>query len=233
VVGAPGFEPGTSSSRTTRATELRYAPTSTRGWSAAARRSFYSRHVSRPIELTSWVTPRTRRRYPTGGGPIGVMIGAMAISEPAAPRYGEEPCSDGGCASPVGARCEYVDRRGKECRSSWCPRHQHIVDNRVFCRRHAGIMVAILDQPEDERELPDLDNRAPSLVEHMARRLHGGVVQLLQAIGAEHPGASIAADGLHATMSGSPRGTILGAQMEAVRPHRAAGDAGGPGRREG
>jgi hypothetical protein len=66
-------------------------------------------------------------------------------------------------------------------------------------------MVAILDLPEDEREFPDLENRAPSLVEHMARRLHAGAVQLLQAIGAEHPGASIAADGLHATMSGLPR----------------------------
>jgi hypothetical protein len=133
------------------------------------------------------------------------MIAAMAISEPSAARYGQDPCSDRGCTSAHGARCEYVDRRGKECQTSWCPSHQYIVDGRVFCRRHAGIMVAILDLPDYERELPDLANRAPSLVEFMARRLHAGVVQLLQAIGAEHPGASIAADGLHATMSGAPR----------------------------
>jgi hypothetical protein len=133
------------------------------------------------------------------------MIAPMAISEPSAARFGQDPCSDRGCTSAHGARCEYVDRRGKECQTSWCPNHQYIVDGRVFCRRHAGIMVAILDLPEYERELPDLANRAPSLVEFMARRLHAGVVQLLQAIGAEHPGASIAADGLHATMSGAPR----------------------------
>lgn len=129
----------------------------------------------------------------------------MAMSEPSAARYGEDPCSHPGCSSPVGVRCEYVDRRSKDCRTSWCPSHQYIVGDRVFCRRHAGIMVAILDLPEDEREFPDLENRAPSLVEFMARRLHAGAVQLLQAIGAEHPGASIAADGLHATMSGAPR----------------------------
>ena len=129
----------------------------------------------------------------------------MAISEPSAARYGDAPCNERGCTSHFGVPCEYVDRRGKECRTSWCPSHQYIVDGRVHCRRHAGIMVAILDLPEYERELPDLSNRAPALVEFMARRLHAGMVQLLQAVGAEHPGASIAADGLHATVSGAHR----------------------------
>src|ERR1700716_569514 len=133
------------------------------------------------------------------------MIAPMSMSQPAAARYGEDPCSERSCTSAHGARCEYVDRRGKDCRTSWCPSHQYIVEERVYCRRHAGIMVAILDLPDYEREFPDIENRAPSLVEFMARRLHAGVVQLLQAIGAEHPGASIAADGLHATMSGAPR----------------------------
>ena len=129
----------------------------------------------------------------------------MAMLEPAPARYGDEPCMDNGCPSPVGSRCAYVDRRGRECQTSWCPSHQYIVEDRVYCRRHAGVIVALLAQPEYERDVPDLDNRAPSLVEFMARRLHAGVVQLLQAIGAEHPGASIASDGLHAAMSGSPR----------------------------
>jgi hypothetical protein len=131
------------------------------------------------------------------------MIAAMAISEPFSARSGTAPCDELGCTSSFGVRCEYVDRRGKECATSWCPSHQYIVDGRVHCRRHAGIMVAILDLPDYERELPDLANRAPALVEFMARRLHAGMVQLLQAVGAEHPGASIAADGLHATVSGS------------------------------
>jgi hypothetical protein len=66
-------------------------------------------------------------------------------------------------------------------------------------------MVALLLVPEEERALPDLDNRAPSLVEFMAGRLHDAVVNILQATAAAHPGASIGTDGLHVTRAGMPR----------------------------
>jgi hypothetical protein len=66
-------------------------------------------------------------------------------------------------------------------------------------------MVALLSVPEEERDFPDLDNRAPSLVEFMARRLHAGIVSILEVTAAAHPGASIGTDGLHITRTGMPR----------------------------
>lgn len=80
-----------------------------------------------------------------------------------------------------------------------------MVANSVYCRRHAGIMAAVLALPDEERELPDLDNRAPSLLEYIARRLHASAVQLLQQEGGAHPGSAINVDPMHATMAGTPR----------------------------
>jgi hypothetical protein len=125
-------------------------------------------------------------------------------SQPAA-KYGQDPCSEVHCESPYGAPCEYVDRRGKQCPTAWCPEHQYLVADGVYCRRHAGVMAALLTLPEEEREAPDLDNRAPSLLEHVARRLHQAAVQMLQTRGAEYPGSSIVVDALHMTMAGTPR----------------------------
>jgi hypothetical protein len=66
-------------------------------------------------------------------------------------------------------------------------------------------MAALLTLPEDDRELPDLDNRAPSLLEYEARQLHQAAVQMLQARGAQSLGSSIAVDALHLTLAGTPR----------------------------
>src|ERR1700737_1550074 len=131
----------------------------------------------------------------------------MSTSEPPAPtaRQGEEPCSDRGCLSQLGAPCEYADRRGRACPTKWGPPHQKIVGTALYCRRPAGVMVALLAAPEEERDFPDLDNRAPSLVEFMARRLHAGVVNILEATAAAYPGASVGTDGLHITRPGMPR----------------------------
>ena len=118
---------------------------------------------------------------------------------------GQDPCSEGSCDSQHGAPCEYVDRRGKECPTAWCPEHQHLVGEVVYCRRHAGVMAVLLTLPEEDRERPDLDKRAPSLLEHVARRLNQPAMQMLQARGAQYPGSSIVVDALHMTMAGTPR----------------------------
>ena len=131
----------------------------------------------------------------------------MTMSElpPPTARQEEGPCSNPGCLSQPAIPCEYVDRRGRVCPTAWCTPHQHIVGTAIYCRRHAGVMVALLSAPEDERDFPDLDNRAPSLVEFMAGRLHAGIVWILEATAAAYPGASIGTDGLHITRSGMPR----------------------------
>ncbi len=125
-------------------------------------------------------------------------------AQPAA-KYGQYPCSEVGCESQSGAPCEYVDRRDKTCPTAWCPAHQYVVGDAVYCRRHAGVMAALLTLPEEDQEHPDLDNRAPSLLEHVARSLHQAAVEMLQARGAGYPGSSIMVDALHMTMAGTPR----------------------------
>jgi hypothetical protein len=80
-----------------------------------------------------------------------------------------------------------------------------MVGEAAYCRRHAGMMAALLTLPEEDRECPDLDNRAASLLEHVARRLHQPAVQMLQARGIESPGSSIVVDALHMTKGGPPR----------------------------
>jgi hypothetical protein len=80
-----------------------------------------------------------------------------------------------------------------------------VVGDAVYCRRHASVIAALLALPEDDREVPDLDNRAPSLLEYMARRLHSAAVQMLQARGAGSPGSSIMVDAMHMHLAGTPR----------------------------
>ena len=79
------------------------------------------------------------------------------------------------------------------------------MENGVFCRRHAGVVRALLLVPEDEREFPDLDNRAPALCEWIAIHLDGPVTQMLQQFSAGFPGSSMALDGLHLVHTGVPR----------------------------
>jgi len=90
------------------------------------------------------------------------------------------PCTQGGCTSHEGAPCEYVDRRGRECRTAWCPEHRVTIEDRVYCRRHAGVVSALpsLDSSLSV-SLPDLDNRAPSLVGWVSRQIDGDVWRLL------------------------------------------------------
>ena len=90
------------------------------------------------------------------------------------------PCTQGGCTSTEGAPCEYVDRRGRECRTAWCPEHRVTIEDRVYCRRHAGVVSALPSLDSSLAvSLPDLDNRAPSLVGWVSRQIDGDVWRLL------------------------------------------------------
>ncbi len=90
------------------------------------------------------------------------------------------PCSQGGCTSQEGIPCAYVDRRGRECRTAWCPEHRVTIEDRVYCRRHAGVVSALPSLDDSLAvSLPDLDNRAPSLVGWVSRQIDGDVWRLL------------------------------------------------------
>ena len=101
---------------------------------------------------------------------------------------GVQPCAMAGCERHDGSKCGYVDKRARSCPTGWCPEHATLLGGLVFCRRHASTLAA-LDGGEPVAGLPDLENRAPSLVGWVARDLDGPVRRLLTTAG---PGAEAA-----------------------------------------
>jgi hypothetical protein len=99
---------------------------------------------------------------------------------PAMEALGELPCTQQGCTATTGIECEYVDRRMRRCRTAWCPLHRVVVHHHVYCRRHAGVVAAVpTDLLNSRSPLPDLENRAPSLVNWVANEVDGQVRRLL------------------------------------------------------
>ena len=116
------------------------------------------------------------------GAPFPVPPGALPAARPAVARFpateGELPCRARDCPNHNGVLCHYVDRRGRRCNTAWCPQHWATVGGIVYCRRHAGTIAAIgyFDHPAG---MPDVDNRAPSLVNWVARDLDAFVAATL------------------------------------------------------
>ena len=96
-----------------------------------------------------------------------------------AARLGTLPCNERGCNETTGIACSYVDRRDRNCRTAWCPAHRMVVDEQIYCRRHAGVVSALPSETALSTPLPDLDNRAPSLVGWMARQIDADVWRLM------------------------------------------------------
>jgi hypothetical protein len=89
-----------------------------------------------------------------------------------------ERCAATGCRRREATRCAYVDKRSRQCPTAWCVEHGQEVEGRLFCRRHASTVTAMASE-EKVSVLPDLDNRAPSLVGCVADDLDAGVRELL------------------------------------------------------
>ena len=121
-------------------------------------------------------------------------------------REGTLPCSEVGCSAGTGIACEYVDRRGRQCRTAWCPEHRVIVEEHIYCRRHSGVVSAL---PTAESSLvvprPDIDNRAPSLAGWMARQLDADVWRLLLDEMDAQQGGQLVADPVTLVFTGMER----------------------------
>ena len=102
-------------------------------------------------------------------------------------------CAATGCGATTVVACSYVDRRGRACPTAWCPDHVEVAEDRPYCRRHAGVIRARLADPEGS-VLPDLESRAPGLIEWLARDLAEGIEAALMATGA---GDSVASESVH------------------------------------
>jgi hypothetical protein len=105
---------------------------------------------------------------------------------------GRERCAADSCRRLDGIQCSYVDKRSRRCATAWCPNHVAEVAGFPYCRRHASTMTAI-EGGEVVAGLPDLDNRAPSLVGWVARDLEVRIREVLTRV-APQTGASLIAD---------------------------------------
>ena len=118
---------------------------------------------------------------------------------------GRVSCTEQGCHQPVAIRCVYADRRERVCGTTWCMRHGAMFNDSAYCRRHAST-VAALSNGFYQLALPDLDNRAPSLVGWMSGELDAPIRRALRAssLGEE---TTLVADPVRLTSSGasSPR----------------------------
>ena len=93
---------------------------------------------------------------------------------------GRVRCTEQGCHQAVSFRCVYADRRERVCGTTWCIRHGAMFNDSAYCRRHAGT-VAALSNGFYQLALPDLDNRAPSLVGWMSSELDAPIRVALRA----------------------------------------------------
>jgi len=110
------------------------------------------------------------------------------------PLAGNAACSERGCDRTDAAYCGYVDSRGRGCKTAWCSDHQVVLGQTAYCRRHGNTLKAIhgssISSADGSKrglpgpripdywitgERPDINNRAPSLVEWMRVRLDDGV----------------------------------------------------------
>lgn len=96
--------------------------------------------------------------YPADGGSDHAWL----------PISGDLPCSRAGCSRVNAVVCAYVDRRGSTCDTAWCPDDQLIADGRPYCARHGRVVRALHTEGLGPDPLPDIDNRAASLVDFVA-----------------------------------------------------------------
>jgi hypothetical protein len=99
------------------------------------------------------------------------------IDDSAAPV--ETPCSLHGCTNSGAQLCAYLDRRGRPCPAAFCSAHRVSFAGTSYCRRHAGTVQAIGELAKDPNGFPDLNDRAPSLVNWIARDLDENIRRLL------------------------------------------------------
>ncbi len=121
------------------------------------------------------------RRTQGGAQPPAAPAPEPVAAPPAAPPAGDLPCSATGCAATIGVACHYTDRRDRHCPTAWCPEHTELAAGFVFCRRHAGLLRLL--STAGSVVLPDIDTRAPGLVEWLARDLGDGIEAALLATG--------------------------------------------------
>jgi hypothetical protein len=99
-----------------------------------------------------------------------------------APQPSGVACSIRGCASVDAQSCSYRDRRGRSCTLACCRSHSTEVADDFYCRRHASTVRAVTAPIGHANGVPDLEDRAPSLINWIAHDIDGPVSALLATI---------------------------------------------------
>ena len=102
------------------------------------------------------------------------------------------PCSARGCSDENAQPCSYRDRRGRTCRIASCRSHGVVVNGIRYCRRHAGTLQALDTRSGQPVTVPDVSDRAASLVNWIARDLDASIRASLAH--AARTGESVVAD---------------------------------------
>jgi hypothetical protein len=127
-------------------------------------------------------------------------------SAPAPRVEGSLPCSERDCPNHTAEACGYVDRRSRTCGTAWCPDHQSIVAGVVYCRRHAGVVRALSGQ--SQAVMPDLENRAPSLVNWVGHDVEQVIQDIVRGYHAELGTDQLIADPVHLVFLGPERARV-------------------------
>ncbi len=88
-------------------------------------------------------------------------------------------CTAPGCQNLTAVPCAYRDRRGRACETAFCPDHGIVVAGARYCKRHGGTVRALGGHAADPLSHPDVDNRAPSLVNWVANDLDAPTREIL------------------------------------------------------
>ncbi|MGH7722391.1 MAG: hypothetical protein ACRENL_06080 [Candidatus Dormibacteria bacterium] len=105
-----------------------------------------------------------------------------------------QTCGRTGCLNQADFPCSYIDRRRRACHTHWCANHGLEIDGRPLCARHASTVIAVGDEAIAAGHLPELDNRAPSLLYWVGRDLDSDVPVILATVVKERDGETLVVD---------------------------------------
>lgn len=91
---------------------------------------------------------------------------------------GNQPCSALRCSSLAGMPCSYVDRRGRRCKTAWCPADRSVVDGKIYCALHAHAMQA-LEWEFGAASHPDVDSRTVPVLQWISSAAADEVIATL------------------------------------------------------
>jgi hypothetical protein len=98
---------------------------------------------------------------------------------------GHQACSALRCSSLAGMPCSYVDRRGRRCKTAWCPADRNVVEGQIYCALHAHAMQA-LEWEFGAASHPDIDSRTVPILQWISSAAADEVIATLNVYCALH-----------------------------------------------